>query len=412
MLIEYKNHKIFAFSDTQGLNNRLEIPEEADILICAGNCSKDGFYVDREYKNFLYWFSHQKANLRLFVPGDYDFLFNCNPEAAIEITPSSITVLENSGVEYDGISFYSVVCRNWIFRQEINNIPYDVDILITHAPAKGHLDNGEGDDKLLEFIEESKPKIHLFGHALEQGGKKEITDFTTYYNVSIYNQIVYRYTSNRENKELVYWVVKGIEEDIINSYMLDIDGSQSCQCLLSLRKKLINEIVLSHQEDYIDAIKEFNGSLRNALREMSDRANRIYTDLSKHKEYGDEIKIKASLYLSKQYPSIHPIHNYDRQNLWDVLLDEQWNEGYENGITTYSLSQGNCANPFELFSGADTSSNQIEGFNKELTKELQLVDQFHHLYRHTEFAITDFIYVRDFYSEIKVSITKENQNYG
>ena len=35
MTIEYKNHKIFAFSDTHGLNDRLEIPKDADILICA-----------------------------------------------------------------------------------------------------------------------------------------------------------------------------------------------------------------------------------------------------------------------------------------------------------------------------------------------------------------------------------------
>ena len=32
MLIEYKNHKIFAFSDTHGLNHRLDIPKDADSL--------------------------------------------------------------------------------------------------------------------------------------------------------------------------------------------------------------------------------------------------------------------------------------------------------------------------------------------------------------------------------------------
>ena len=41
MLIEYKNHKIFAFSDTHGLNHRLDIPKDADILICAGDCLKE-----------------------------------------------------------------------------------------------------------------------------------------------------------------------------------------------------------------------------------------------------------------------------------------------------------------------------------------------------------------------------------
>ena len=40
------------------------------------------------------------------------------------------------------------------------------------------------------------------------------------------------------------------------------------------------------------------------------------------------------------------------------------------------------------------------------TKDLKLTDQFHHLYNHTEFAITDFIYVRKFRTEINIEITK------
>ena len=44
MTIEYKNHKIFAFSDTHGLNYRLKIPKDADILICAGDCADE---IDR-----------------------------------------------------------------------------------------------------------------------------------------------------------------------------------------------------------------------------------------------------------------------------------------------------------------------------------------------------------------------------
>ena len=37
MLFNYKEHRIFAFSDTHGMHNRLHIPEEADILLCAGD---------------------------------------------------------------------------------------------------------------------------------------------------------------------------------------------------------------------------------------------------------------------------------------------------------------------------------------------------------------------------------------
>ncbi|MFJ1430781.1 hypothetical protein ACILE2_08270 [Capnocytophaga canimorsus] len=42
MLFNYKNHKIFAFSDTHRMHHKLEIPENIDILICAGD-SIQGF---------------------------------------------------------------------------------------------------------------------------------------------------------------------------------------------------------------------------------------------------------------------------------------------------------------------------------------------------------------------------------
>lgn len=37
MLIPYKKHQIFAFSDTHGMHSRITIPSEADILICAAD---------------------------------------------------------------------------------------------------------------------------------------------------------------------------------------------------------------------------------------------------------------------------------------------------------------------------------------------------------------------------------------
>ena len=44
MLIEYKGHKIFAFSDTHGMYRRLGIPADADILITHGPAYS---YLDR-----------------------------------------------------------------------------------------------------------------------------------------------------------------------------------------------------------------------------------------------------------------------------------------------------------------------------------------------------------------------------
>jgi hypothetical protein len=49
------------------------------------------------------------------------------------------------------------------------------------------------------------------------------------------------------------------------------------------------------------------------------------------------------------------------------------------------------------------------GLDQELTKDLHLIDAFHNLFDHTDFAITDFIYCRDFFYEIKVEFRNEAQ---
>ena len=75
-------------------------------------------------------------------------------------------------------------------------------------------------------------------------------------------------------------------------------------------------MVLSHQEDYLDEIDAFNDCLMDSLREMYDRACLIYSDMIKHKDYGDEIKLEARLFFSRQYPEHHPIQGGDRQLFW------------------------------------------------------------------------------------------------
>ena len=195
MTIEYKNHKIFAFSDTHGLNDRLEMPKDADILICAGDCIEEDnlLYPHDDFLRFLNWYSHLDAKLKILVPGNHEVYFEMRPEETKQMVPSSIVLLDDSGIEFDGISFYAAACRPWMFKGTENKVPKGVDFLITHGAAEGHLDNKAGCQVLKEMIEESKPKHHIFGHIHEEGGKVETTETTTYYNVSMYNQLRYHH---------------------------------------------------------------------------------------------------------------------------------------------------------------------------------------------------------------------------
>ena len=215
----------------------------------------------------------------------------------------------------------------------------------------------------------------------------------------------------KENEELTHRVIKEIEEDIIISFSQNTFDYDKDKCLLSLRSNIINKMVLSHQEDIIDAIREFNDSLREALREMYDRAHRIYADVSRHQDYGDEVELTACLYLDNKYPKRHPVQGNDRQDLWDALCDGGWNVLYDEGITQLTIPNNAYGDSFESFTGMDCPPpNWNEGLDQELTKDMNLLMQFHHLFDHTEFAITDFIYVREFYSEIKINITKGHKD--
>ena len=70
--------------------------------------------------------------------------------------------------------------------------------------------------------------------------------------------------------------VDAIEREIILKYNDYRSYNSDNDVLLSLRKDIINKQVLANQEELFPDIIAFNDALREALREMYDRAHRIY----------------------------------------------------------------------------------------------------------------------------------------
>lgn len=169
MFIEYKGHKVFAFADTHGMYRKLEVPPQADILICAGDAC-EGFNPADQH-DFFNWYGSLPAAFRVFVPGNHDRIFDRAPEVARWLVPEGVTLLENGGLEYDGILFYSVPARPYL--KSPLAIPEDVDFLITHGPAYGYLDRGLGCKNLYLSIASARPKYHIFGHVHEEGLKRK-----------------------------------------------------------------------------------------------------------------------------------------------------------------------------------------------------------------------------------------------
>lgn len=186
MRLNLRGHSIFAFSDTHGMYRRLVVPYEADVIICAGDAC-EGFAPD-QLKDFFDWYVSIPAKLRIFIAGNHDMVFDEQPEYARSLVPKGVLLLENDGVDFDGICIHSVVARPYL--KEPITLPEDIDILITHGPAYSHLDRGTGDKDLFLAIAQARPKYHIFGHVHEEGFNRDVVlGGTTFLNVSCFEEL-------------------------------------------------------------------------------------------------------------------------------------------------------------------------------------------------------------------------------
>ena len=200
-----------------------------------------------------------------------------------------------------------------------------------------------------------------------------------------------------------------IENAILSEYKDFQHDYTKFGCLLEIRKSMINKRVLAHQEEILPDIIAFNDALTAALREMYDRAHRIWNDIKDNETYGDDVELTAKCFLSREYPELHPIQCEDREELWEALCDSGWNSLYRDGISLPSFTLPSGINEsFDSFIGMDCPPpNWNEGLDRELTKDLHLTSAFHNIFDHMNFAITDFIYVRKFETEINIEINKK-----
>lgn len=184
MIINYKDHLIFAFSDTHDHYHKLQIPTNVEIIICAGDVINGFSTNDLEY--FFKWYSLIPAELKIFVAGNHEIIFDLFPEKAKSLIPDNIVFLENSGITYKDINFYSAVARSWL-HSEIE-IPKNTDFFISHGPAEGVLDDNQGCSLLRKAVFKSKPAYHIFGHIHQLGNQTTKINNINFCNVSCWNE--------------------------------------------------------------------------------------------------------------------------------------------------------------------------------------------------------------------------------
>ncbi len=172
--------RIVCLSDTHNCNGQIAVPD-GDILIHAGDATITGT-ID-EIILFDYWFSGLPHKYKIFIAGNHDWLFETSPKYAQSLL-TDVIYLQDSSVEIEGLKIYGSPWQprffNWAFNlnrgRELAErwalIPDDVDILITHGPPNGILDEvprkywieNTGCEELRKRVEEIRPRLHVFGH--------------------------------------------------------------------------------------------------------------------------------------------------------------------------------------------------------------------------------------------------------
>ncbi|HET9100265.1 MAG TPA: metallophosphatase domain-containing protein [Acidobacteriaceae bacterium] len=195
--------RLVMISDTHGLHNRIEGLPDGDVLVHAGDFMNAGSDPE-EISSFNRWLGEQPFKNRIVCSGNHDRYFQNHPMEARALLTNAI-YLENAGVTIDDVFFwgspYTPAFMNWAFMyrrgpeatRQWDKIPDNLDVLITHGPPFGILDQVSpgsahlGCEELLEAVEEKKPKVHIFGHIHGSAGTFE-NDHTRFVNAAYLNE--------------------------------------------------------------------------------------------------------------------------------------------------------------------------------------------------------------------------------
>ena len=178
--------RIVLISDTHNQHEKLVLPE-GEMIIHAGDVSVNGTFS--EVLSFLKWFSMLPYRYKIFIAGNHDFAFENKSIPTAEL-PEGVIYLEDTACDVMGLKIYGSPYTpefyNWAFmkkrgpeiRKIWENIPNDIDILITHGPPLMVLDQNasgsfQGCRDLLNRVRQVAPRVHVFGHIHEAYGRKE-----------------------------------------------------------------------------------------------------------------------------------------------------------------------------------------------------------------------------------------------
>lgn len=189
---------VVCISDTH--NTRPDVPD-GDLLLHAGDLTVGGTFAEIQAQ--LDWLNTLPHKYKVVIAGNHDLLLDPafvarSPDRIYEGEGTSrsdlrwgaITYLNNTATSLtfgNGRSLkiygspWTPMFGNWAFQHpEVrvvwpDSVPADADILLTHGPPKGHLDDqGKGCPQLMKEIARVRPKLVVFGHIHAARGREQV----------------------------------------------------------------------------------------------------------------------------------------------------------------------------------------------------------------------------------------------
>ncbi len=187
--------RIAHLSDTHTRESFFSVPN-CDLFVHSGDVGSNGNIDD--LKNFCLWAANQiencKCKLAVMIAGNHDFCFENGRarQAKKMVEDAGFVYLNDSHVMFEGKKIWGMPVTPWFndwafnrypgpfMKKHTDQIPSDVDILVSHGPTRGVLDKTINDeyvgckdlrDRIASIMGNRKnPLLHLFGHIHEARG--------------------------------------------------------------------------------------------------------------------------------------------------------------------------------------------------------------------------------------------------
>lgn len=202
--------KLVFISDSHGLHERISIPD-GDVLLHCGDFMNGGRDVS-ELFSFRAWWIRQPHKYKILISGNHDILMERELPLTLDFNKPEygLFYLLDSGTSIDEIKFWGSPYtpeffpeywafnrkRGEVIRKHWNLIPDDTDVLLTHGPPIGLLDQAapsKNSDSLgcadlrMKIDSMDSLKISAFGHIHGSSGQRKYGG-KTFINASQVNE--------------------------------------------------------------------------------------------------------------------------------------------------------------------------------------------------------------------------------